>query len=57
MFYIFTPNRPGDKGRNERSPRAAPSTYEPAAKTWEYREEWWTSSENWLVKDGSKLEW
>ena len=27
MFYISTSNRPGDRGRYERTPGAAPSTY------------------------------
>ena len=32
MFYIFTPNRLGDRGRYERTPGAAPTTYDPAGK-------------------------
>ena len=32
MLYIFTPNRPGDGGGNERSPGEAPSTYDPAGR-------------------------
>ena len=30
MFYIFIPNRSGDRGRYERTPRAASSIYNPA---------------------------
>ena len=32
MFYIFTPNRPGDRGRYERTLEAAPSTYDLAGR-------------------------
>ena len=32
MFYIFTPNRPGDRGKYERSPGAAPNTYDLAGR-------------------------
>ena len=32
MFYIFTPNRHCDRGRYERFPGAAPSTYGPVGR-------------------------
>ena len=32
MFYIFTPNKPGDRGRYERSRGIAPSTYDPVGR-------------------------
>ena len=32
VCYISTPNRPGDRGRYERTPGAAPSTYDPAGR-------------------------